>query len=314
MSSEILCYPLAETRFIQLSGADTGDFLQAQLAINMLTLPGNGARLAPWLNAKGRVSALFSLAQLGLGDWLLATHESLFDALVPRLRLFVLRSAVTVSPMDDSWQALAIAAADGARLNIGFPLGNDVDTWTEHQGLLFRRTVPGAIEVWGPAAAVATLSAEFKPDIRALAHWQRQRLLAGLPAVTRQEQDRFTGHMLNLDLLGALSFDKGCYPGQEVVARTQNLGRPKRRALLFSCVSQLPEVGAWIVDPKGDRQGEVIVSVAGSPNLALAVVTLAASAQTLLLGASDGPELKRAEMPYPIPELDSSALGAHVGE
>jgi folate-binding protein YgfZ len=303
VTDEILSYPLLDTAFIRVAGADTEMFLQAQLALNIQTLGGNGARLAPWLNAKGRVTAIFSLARLAEGDWLLACHRSMIDPVVKRLRMFVLRAAVDIAPANDAWQALIIVGRADQRLENRFRAGSDAESWDHQDGLLWRQTLPGALEVWGAPARLSALQTEVPEDARALTLWRHRWLLAGLPTISSAEQDRFTGHMLNLDLLGALSFDKGCYPGQEVVARTENLGRPKRRALLFSCSDPLPDPGTRVVDAAGERQGEVLAVAPGEPNLMLAVVTLASVEQPLFAGGTSGPALQRAALPYEIPEL-----------
>ena len=303
MSNEFFSSPRDDIAFIRVAGADADGFLQAQLALNIHSLGGNGARLAPWLNAKGRVTAIFSLARLAQGDWLMSGHRSMIDFLVRRLRMFVLRAAVDISLEHDAWQALVLAGTNDDALTTRFPTSGDVHAWDRRDGLLWRETLPGAIEVWGPQAPLAALQAAIPEDARALTLWRQRWLLAGLPSISRQEQDRFTGHMLNLDLLGALSFDKGCYPGQEVVARTENLGRPKRRALLFHCAEEVPDPGTRVVDASGDSQGEVLLAAPGETNLTLAVVTLAKADQPMFVGASSGPRLERAALPYTIPEL-----------
>ncbi len=301
MSTTIRCGLPAETCLIRVSGADAEAFLQAQLTVNLASLAGNGLRLAPWLNAKGRVTGLFSLARLAADHWLLATHRSQVDWLVQRLRLFVLRAAVQIEPADD-WGMLIIRGDNVSELASRFAVDADHDSWTESHGLLCRQTVPGTVEGWGPAGAVAGLQQQLPADPEAPVDWQRQWITAGLPRITRAHQERFSAHMLNLDLLGAVSFDKGCYPGQEVVARTQNLGRPKRRALAFHSVAALPEPGADLLDANGARQGEILNSAPGEPNLALAVVALAAAAEPLFLASARVP-LVRTALPYTVPGL-----------
>ena len=298
MNTDICYANLTTHSFLRVRGPDADAFLQALLALDVAGLPGNGARLAPWLNAKGRVTALFSLARLQPGDWLLASDASQAQTLAKRLPLFVLRSAVEVLPADDEWQArvLYLGTQPGP-----VPAAPDELSWTPHQGLLARRTAPGCLEVWGPAAALDRLTADLPEDPAALSHWHRQWVASGWPRITAREQDRFTAHMLNLDLLDAVSFTKGCYPGQEVVARTQNLGRPKRRTLLFTCFSDLPAPGQALVDADGRSRGQILNSAAGTPHLALAVVTLADLPASLALDTADGARLEQAELPYAIP-------------
>ena len=298
MNTKISYAKLTRHRFVRVRGADAEAFLQALLAIDVAGLPGNGARLAPWLNAKGRVTALFSLARLEPGDWLLAADASQAQTLTQRLRLFVLRSAVEVQPADHEWQAgvVYLGTEPGP-----WAAAADDQNWTATDSLLGRRTAPGCLELWGAAAALGQFTADLPEDAAALTHWHHQWVANGWPRITAGEQDRFTAHMLNLDLLGAVSFSKGCYPGQEVVARTQNLGRPKRRTLLFTCTSDLPEPGQTLVDEDGRSWGQILNSASGSPHLALAVVTLADLPTSLALDTPDGARLERAGLPYPVP-------------
>jgi folate-binding protein YgfZ len=295
---EISYAQLTNQRFLRVRGADADAFLQALLAVDITGLPGNGARLAPWLSAKGRVTALFSLARLEPGDWLLATDSSQAQTLAKRLQLFVLRSAVEVLPADQAWQARVVYLGDEPG---PLPTAADDQNWTATDSLLGRRTAPGCLEVWGPIAALEQLTADLPKAAAGLTYWHYQWVANGWPRITAGEQDRFTAHMLNLDLLDAVSFTKGCYPGQEVVARTQNLGRPKRRTLLFSCASALPEPGQALVDEQGRSWGQILNSAAGSPHLALAVVTLAELPASLVLDTPQGAPLQRTALPYPIP-------------
>ena len=302
MSEPLSFASLADLRLLRVSGADATEFLQAQLALDVAGLAGNGARLAPWLNAKGRVTGLFSLARVGQQDWLLGTHESLIGAQAKRLQMFVLRSAVTITPQAE-WAAVILARGAAADGEGPLPAAADGHSWTETDGLWCRNTAPGCQEVWGPVSALAELSARGSQDPTVLQHWQQQWVLNGWPRLTVGEQDRFTAHMLNLDLLDAVSFTKGCYPGQEVVARTQNLGRPKRRALLFTSTAALPEPGQAVVDQDGRSWGEVVNSAAGQPHAALVVVTLKDLPAQLALGNPDGPAVHAAPLPFAIPQL-----------
>jgi len=302
MTAPTTCYPLEDTGFIAVSGPDATAFLHAQLAIDVLGMHTNGALLAPWLNAKGRVTALFSLARHGPDEWLLATDTSLVAPLTQRLGLFVLRAAVQIADVSASWRALAVRSTDEPWLLARCPVTTPPGGWTECDGALWRQTLAGIPEVWGPKDAVEALQRDLPKDPETLRLWQWALLSAGIPDVTAVQQDHFTAHMLNLDLLDALSFDKGCYPGQEIVARTQNLGRPKRRTLLFETAAAPAERGAPVVDAQGNHQGEILRSVAGTPTRALAVVALTATG-ALFLHAADGPSLKLAKLPYPIPEL-----------
>ena len=123
-------------------------------------------------------------------------------------------------------------------------------------------------------------------------------IAAGIPALPAALRELYIPQMLNLDRLNAISFTKGCYPGQEIVARTANLGSVKRRLQRFHCDGALPETGANIVDANGDTVGEVNRSAQGDHGIELlAVVPIASPPAPLSVGAG-GSALKRIPLPY----------------
>ncbi|NNC76896.1 MAG: folate-binding protein YgfZ [Woeseiaceae bacterium] len=130
--------------------------------------------------------------------------------------------------------------------------------------------------------------------------WRRQNLLAGVPDIRTAQSEEFTPHMLNLDLLDALSLDKGCYTGQEIVARTHFRGATKRRMLLFTSAEPVT-AGSAVFD--GDRKiGDVVNAI---DNTLLAVVPIASRDRPLHV---ENVALEAREMPYPI-EQEASARG-----
>lgn len=123
---------------------------------------------------------------------------------------------------------------------------------------------------------------------------------AGVPRLDAALSDQFLGQSLNLDILAAISFAKGCFPGQEVLARLHNLGQVKRRLLRFGFEGALPAIGARVVNSSGEHRGQVICcDEAGE---LLASVELRALPQALLIEGSEAP-LSQLPLPYPIPEL-----------
>ncbi|MGB5541892.1 MAG: folate-binding protein, partial [Gammaproteobacteria bacterium] len=129
--------------------------------------------------------------------------------------------------------------------------------------------------------------------------WEWTEIRAGLPEVTDATSERFVAQMINLDLLDGISFSKGCYVGQEIIARAQHLGRIKRRMGLFRCAQAVASPGDPVFD--GDRRvGTVVraVTVDAAQSLLLASVPLAASAPVLV---ADGAPLERIPLPYAIP-------------
>ena len=143
--------------------------------------------------------------------------------------------------------------------------------------------------------------------------WDAHAVAAGIPAITAATQDQFTPHMLNLDLVGGVSFDKGCYTGQEIVARTQYLGQVKRRLARFATAA--PAVAGTAVYADAAQVGTV-VSAARSPTggFELLAVTQThatrggGNAAALHLGP-DGPVLRPLLLPYSVPEPPGRTTG-----
>ena len=232
-------------------------FAQAQFANDVAALSPGQWQWNAWLNAKGRVIAVFAL--LRCGDALrlvLPDHDA--SGLGDALRRFVFRRKVTVTPRPDLHVAGAFAAsatASGARLAGDEGAGLELDYGAP--------ALPRTLRL-GPVAAPA--------DPAAREAWAVADLRLGLPRLPVSQREQWTPQQLALDRLRAYSVKKGCYPGQEIVARTHFLGKAKREPLLVH-VPAAVEAGAE-VRQSGRAIGHV-ASVAGSaPRLALAVLPL----------------------------------------
>ena len=140
--------------------------------------------------------------------------------------------------------------------------------------------------------------------------WDIHGIAAGAATVLAATSDHFIPQMLNLDLLGAVAFDKGCYPGQEIVARTRYLGQVKRRLYRFAS-SGPAQPGAAIHAADGSIAGTVINSARkpGADYELLAVITEGSSRASLRLGAADGATLRPLALPYDLPQPQSSTDG-----
>jgi hypothetical protein len=137
--------------------------------------------------------------------------------------------------------------------------------------------------------------------------WDWLEIRAGIPVITAATQDQFVPQMVNLDLVGGVSFQKGCYPGQEIVARTHYLGRVKRRMYLaraYGRIAPAPGVELYSQDLDGQPSG-MVVNAAPAPDggfdLLAVIQTASAASQPVRLGAPDGPVLDLEPLPYPVP-------------
>ena len=237
------CARLNRYGLLAVSGADARDFLHAQLTNDIANLPADRAALAGWCTAKGRLLASFLVIPAKDG-FLLQLARDLAPSVAKRLSMFIFRSRVRIADESDAWAQYGIwdAGLDIA----GVRWDGDVVTVRVDEARFLRL---------GRGLA---LTADKSEDA-----WTLDEIRAGRPLISAATQDKFVPQMVNFETLGAINFQKGCYPGQEIVARAQYRGEVKRR---LSHV-QLPQG----VQPKpGEEfQGGVIVDSAAGEALAV---------------------------------------------
>lgn len=264
---------------IAVSGRDARAFLQGQLTSDLDALADGEGQLAAWLDAKGRALALLRVIPRG-DDFLLLLPATQVETVARRLRLYVLRAAVTVEP---SGPVALLAGEAGRRRLAGLGLLPEDTPWSAAHGADGVALRPPGEPHW----MLAGTGAGAHGDSEA---WELAEVRAGLPEVYPQTAAAFIPQMLNLERLGAVSFTKGCYPGQEIVARAHHLGRVKRRMRLFHAPGPPPPPGEELV---AERGGSVVRSArANGGCLVLAVVPEAPGAEELAL--SDGRALRPA--------------------
>jgi folate-binding protein YgfZ len=285
---------------IRARGADAASFLHSQLTSDFTAMGMSEVRLAGFCSAKGRLQASFIAWKAAHDEILLACSRSVLPATLKRLTMFVLRSQCKLTDASDelSLQGLVGAPVREALGDTGVWHRQDVDGATLIR-LPDAAGLPRALRV---TPAAATADAATLP----LATWQWLEVHSGVPNIEADNVDAFVPQMLNFELLGGVDFRKGCYPGQEVVARSQYRGTIKRRMFLFD-VSGPAAAGQELFhsgDP-GQPAGRVVNAAArpdGAGSSLLAEVKLAALAEgSLHLGATDGPTLQQRALPYDVP-------------
>ena len=256
-------FRLSDHRLLSLTGRDAVAFAQAQTMNDVATLEDGRWQWNGWLTAKGRVIALFGLVRIAADTVWMVVPDAEADAFADRLRRFVFRSKVAIAVRGDLAIAGRLRASELASGNhwagdpahaIELDLSGHLDNG--HAGRSLRI---------GPAVAA-------DEDTAALAAWRRQDLEHGWPRLDAAQSEQWTPQQLSLERLQAFSVKKGCYPGQEIVARTHFLGQAKRGLALIATAEPLTPGAA--VDA-ADPQAGTIVSVAGAR--ALAVVPLDAA-------------------------------------
>jgi hypothetical protein len=277
MSPPLLSFSrLADTGLIAIRGPDARAFLHAQLSQNIASLAANRAPLAAWCDPRGRVRALFRVIPAAEG-WLLATALDVVEPTLEALRRFVLRAAVALERAASVEAVALVGEPDTGLQALEIGLDTAPGAHCATGDLHWIRVGAGLVELVGPGPALRARLAALDEAPPATAELAAIRL--GLPVVTAAQSAQYVPQMLNLDVLGAVAFDKGCYPGQEVVARTQNLGTVKRRLRGFTLESApAPPPGAALVDASDNRVGEVNRAAADTHGVVelLAVVRLEA--------------------------------------
>ena len=299
---------------LAIEGADAVGFLQGQTTCDIKALKPGQMTLGAICNPKGRTLAVFRLLRVESGC-LLVLPKDRIDAVRRRLIPYVLRAQVRITGAvdDGDWSLLgglgSIGPGAGAVLGMtgepqpGQALLMSTGAWM----LTLERS--GKYLVAGPSAVTAALRYRLLAD--GLAHeitnerWQFAEIADGIPTITDATAEEFIPQMLNLDLLGGISFGKGCYTGQEVVARTHYLGAVKRRMHRLRAQSdRRPEAGLRIaMGPDDTLAGQVLIA-AGTPEMPgcydmLSVLTAeGAQAQELRLGSPSGSRLEPARLPY----------------
>jgi folate-binding protein YgfZ len=255
---------------IKIRGNDTQEFLQGQLTQDVAKLDAAISLPAAWCNAKGRVITLIRL--LALQDAIgLVVPASLVDAVVQRLTMYRLRSDVSIEKSDEEWTCIAVSAADDIEQLDHAGLLPAANAACSSKGLIAvdYSTADRFVEIYGFEEALKKAGLTFEKPLSEEQH-AALKIRAGLAEITPANTEKYTPHMLNLDRLGAISFDKGCYTGQEVVARTEHLGESKRRMQGYRCDAPAIEVGDKLSD--GEREVGTVVNVQGHELLAVTPV------------------------------------------
>jgi folate-binding protein YgfZ len=297
---------LADRGVIRASGADAASFLQGQLTNDVAGLGHLTACLAGFCSAKGRLQASFVVWRPAVDEFLLSCPREVLAPTLKRLSMFVLRAKCKLTDASDEVSVFALAGpAAAARLE-----GTAVWTVQANEATTLVR-LPDAAGVQR-AWLVATAGAEA--DVPAAEPmtpetWRWLEVESGIVTIEAATVDRFVPQMVNFEIVGGVDFQKGCYPGQEVVARSQYRGTTKRRTLLFDC-DTVPAAGQDVyASATANEPAGTVANAAPQPRrgggCALVEVRLAAVGDDLRLGAPDGPLLTRRELPYLVP-LDAT--------
>ncbi len=305
----VLC-DLSQFGVLKVAGEDAPGFLQNMLSSDVREVSEQRAQYSSLNSPKGRILASFLIWRSG-ADYFLQLPRSLCAPIQKRLSMFVLRSKVKITDASEQQVCIGLAGEGAATLlqqQLGstpqdtMSVGQHGDTSTIRAGaqrFQLISTPQHAPALW------QSLSAAARPAGSGCWDWLNIR--DGIPAITPATQEQFVPQMANLDLIGGVSFKKGCYPGQEIVARMQYLGKLKRRMYLAHIEGNIvPQPGdeLYSADMEGQTSGMVVNATAapgGGCDLLAVVQTSSRETQTVHLQSPQGAVLQFLPLPYPLP-------------
>jgi len=305
--------PLTDTGLIVANGDDAPVFLHNQLTNDVEHLVTQEARLAGYCSPKGRLLATLLMWKSADGI-VLQLPRAIQPAIQKRLQMYVLRSKVKLADATESHALLGLGgelAADA--LKAWFPQ-LPATPWAkadaEHGSLIrlpdafglprYQWTAPMSVAEQAWPELIKTLTPVGLP------FWHLTGIHAGIPQIVQATQEQFVPQMVNFELIGGVNFKKGCYPGQEVVARSQYLGKLKRRMLLASVDATAVAAGMEVFSSSDPEQpcGMVVNAERnfdGGTDCLVVIKVAAAEDGSVHLGAASGPALKFIPLPYALP-------------
>jgi folate-binding protein YgfZ len=309
VSWEITLNNLDRVGLIAFTGDDAQAFLHSQLSCDVSELSLNRSTYGSYCTPRGRVLATFVLWRSAQG-FFMQLPSPLRESIQKGLSKYILRSKVKATDESAAYARFAIAG-DGAEALLKRLFGDAPGSVHEVQhtasATLIRLPVD-RFEIVAPREKAAALGDALADESRAAdpRYWDWLEIRAGIPVITPATQEEFVPQMVNLDVIGGVSLTKGCYPGQEIVARMHYLGRLKQRMYLANLAGDAaPQPGDRLYSTDmGDQASGTVVNAAPSPDGGhdlLAVIQMSsAESGAIHWKGQDGPELRFLKLPYQV--------------
>lgn len=307
--SDLSCYGL-----IRVAGPDVEKFLQGQFSNDIREVSDARAQLSSYSNPKGRMLANFLVHRWQDAYWLHPAGD-LSEGLVERLKKYRLMAKVDLEEAGARWVRLGVAGPQ-AESALAQALGAEAVPpeanasrsqadctvirlpWSNTPAFLVMGTAERLQVLWEQLQAQGVHAAGMAP-------WRLLRIRAGIGLVSAPTAEQFIPQELNLEILGGINFKKGCYPGQEIVARTKYLGRLKSRAYrLESPIAADPGTAIVGTTLEGQAIGQIVDCAPTGRGTydCLAVLRIDNATEDLRLGSEKGPLLELLDLPYSLPE------------
>ncbi len=296
--------PLSGFAVLEVSGNDRQSFLHGQFINDLNLIDTPAAQLSAWCNPKGQVITTLLIINTG-ENYFLIFKEELKEVVQKRLSMYILRSDVKINDISDQSPLIGIANTSDLAI-FGSNIPSKPGELHAIDDLIIvclpdfsgRYLITGAIETLKNKVTELNI----KSQMTSSSIWDLLDILAGLPWITSKTQEQFLPQMLNLDSLNALNYQKGCYPGQEVIARLHYKGKVKKRLNLIKSEQQL-HIGDNIYLEQPDNKVGTIINTAIHPDgksYALAVIELDNTSENLYFDNQAEKEITIIELPYAI--------------
>lgn len=287
---------------IKVEGDEAAKFLHGQLTQDFSLLDLHTARLAAFCSAKGRMQASFIGFKRSQDEILLVCSRDILSATLKRLSMFVLRAKARLSDASDAYAVYGLAG--NAIKNIA---NNDHSTWAKAE--FDHASVVNLYPALGVPRQLWVAPVEHTPPAGAalpLDLWLWSEVRSGVATLTAPVVEAFVPQMLNYESIGGVNFKKGCYPGQEVVARSQFRGTLKRRAFVAHCAAPMASGDELFGADRDDQPVATVVQAAPAPqggfDALISAQLSALAAGALHLRSVDGPTVECLPLPYPLLE------------
>ncbi|MCO8166451.1 folate-binding protein YgfZ [Pseudomonas sp. 21LCFQ02] len=298
---------LSHEGVLAVRGVDAGKFLQGQLTCNINYLSPTRSGLGARCTQKGRMQSSFRILFEADGC-LLAMASELIEPQLLDLRKYAVFSKSKLTDESAAWVRFGLQDGDDALRSLGLELPAETDSLVQVNELLATRVSPGRAELWVKAEQAAQVQAQLVAQLPqgSLNDWLLGQVRAGIGQVMPATREEFIPQMINLQAVGGVSFKKGCYTGQEIVARMQYLGKLKRHLYRLSLqAEEIPEPGAALFSPvHASAVGNVVIAARAASGVELLAVLQdnAIEGGQVHLGSAEGPALELLDLPY---SLDS---------
>ncbi len=279
---------------LKVSGEERISFLNGQLTNDVSLLEPSTTMLAGWCNNKGRLVTICQLVDWQDSIWLIMP-AGIVESVHKKLSMYLLRAKATI----EIAPVTIIGLGDGAD---GETANAAADVYSDENGFIAKVCGDSTRSIY-VIPDIVDVDNEEIDEVEPGYFWLRG-VQSGIPRILPETQEEFVAQQVNLDLLDGISFKKGCYIGQEIIARTQNLGRIKRRSLLFRITGDAPAPGGKLY-AEGKAAGQIVDAISdGSETHFLAVVSLDKAALELSLDEAGTKTVEQLTLPYAIPESD----------